>query len=81
MAIVKMKRLRLIALENDRTALLRRLQKLGCLHLSEPPSDTSEWEGLLHRESDQSADRQSQLRLLQNALDVLKRYAPRKQGF
>ncbi len=80
MAIVKMKRLRLIALENDRTALLRRLQKLGCLHLSEPPSDESAWEGLLHRETDQSAEKQAQLRLLQNALDVLKRYAPQKTG-
>ena len=80
MAIVKMKRLRLIALENDRTTLLRRLQKLGCLHLSEPPADESAWEGLLRRESDQSAQQHAQLRLLQNALDVLKRYAPQKTG-
>ncbi len=80
MAIVKMKRLRLIALENDRTTLLRRLQKLGCLHLSEPPSDETAWEGLLRRESDQSAQQHAQLRLLQNALDVLKRYAPQKTG-
>ena len=78
MAIVKMKRLRLIALESDQAALLRRLQKLGCLHLSEPPSDESAWEGLLHRQTDRSAERLSQLRLLQNALDVLKRYAPQK---
>ena len=67
MAIVKMKRLRLIALESDRSALLRRLQKLGCLHLSEPPSDETAWDGLLQRETDQSAERQAQLRLLQNA--------------
>ena len=80
MAIVKMKRLRLIALESDQTALLRRLQKLGCLQLSEPPSDEAAWEGLLHRQTDQSAQRQGQLRLLQNALDVLKRYAPQKTG-
>ena len=80
MAIVKMKRLRLIALESDRTALLRRLQKLGCLHLSEPPSDETAWDGLLQRETDQSAERQAQLRLLQNALDLLKRYAPQKTG-
>ena len=80
MAIVKMKRLRLIALESDQTALLRRLQKLGCLHLSEPPSDETAWEGLLHRQTDRSAERQGQLRLLQNALDVLKRYAPQKTG-
>ncbi len=80
MAIVKMKRLRLIALESDRSALLRRLQKLGCLHLSEPPSDETAWDGLLQRETDQSAERQAQLRLLQNALDLLKRYAPQKTG-
>jgi V/A-type H+-transporting ATPase subunit I len=80
MAIVKMKRLRLIALESDRSALLRRLQKLGCLHLSEPPSDETAWDGLLQRETDQSAERQAQLRLLQDALGLLKRYAPQKTG-
>ena len=58
MAIVKMKRIRLIALESDRAELFRRLQRMGCLHLSEPPSDSAQWEDLLHREDDHTADRQ-----------------------
>ena len=80
MAIVKMKRIRLIALESDRAELFRRLQRMGCLHLSEPPSDSAQWEDLLHREDDHTADRQAKLRLLQNALDTLKRFAPQKTG-
>ena len=80
MAIVKMKRVRLIALESDRDTLFRRLQRMGCLQLSEPPSDEAEWQELLHREDDLTADRQAKLRLLQNALETLKRYAPQKTG-
>ena len=80
MAIVKMKRIRLIALESDRAELFRRLQRMGCLHLSEPPSDSAQWEDLLHREDDHTADRQAKLRLLQNALDTLKRFVPQKTG-
>lgn len=80
MAIVKMKRVRLIALESDRDALFRRLQRLGCLHLSEPPADETEWQDLLGREEDQTADRQAKLRQLETALDILRRYAPQKTG-
>ena len=36
MAIVKMKRLQLLALRPDREALLRRLQSLGCVEIREP---------------------------------------------
>ena len=80
MAITKMKRLTLIALESDRKRLLRQLQKLGSLHLSEPPEEESQWQELLHREEDQSARQQANLRLLENALDILKRFAPQKTG-
>jgi V/A-type H+-transporting ATPase subunit I len=80
MAIVKMKRVRLIAMESDRDELFRRLQKMGCLHLSEPPADETEWQDLLEREDDLTADRQAKLRVLQTALDTLRRVAPRKTG-
>ena len=36
MAIAKMNRLHLIALQNDREALLAKLVHLGCVHLDEP---------------------------------------------
>ena len=37
MAIVTMKRLRLLAMGEDREALLDDLQRLGCVEVSEPP--------------------------------------------
>jgi len=79
MAIVKMKHLRLIALESDHEVLLRRLQKLGCVQLSEPP-DKAEWEELLRREESDTARRETQLRQLENALEILKQAAPEKTG-
>ena len=79
MAIVKMKRLRLIALEHDRAALLRRLQTLGCLQLSEP-GDETDWKDVLRREETDVARRQGQLRLLENALATLRRIAPEHTG-
>ena len=38
MAIVKMKRLRLAAMTGDREELLRLLQSMGCVEISEPPA-------------------------------------------
>lgn len=48
MAIVKMKHLRLAAMQSDREALLRLLQGMGCLEIEEPSVDWSdpEWAGL-----------------------------------
>ena len=45
MAIVKMKRLRLLALRPEREQLLRRLQSLGCVEIREHAIDLSdpEW--------------------------------------
>ena len=42
MAIVKMKRLRLIALAQDRDALLSSLLHVGCVELREPEGELSE---------------------------------------
>ena len=48
MAIVKMKRLRLIALKPDREKLLSSLQRFGCVQLQEPAVDETDpaWEAL-----------------------------------
>ena len=40
MAIVKMKRLQVLALERDHDAILRRLQHMGCLEISEPDTES-----------------------------------------
>ena len=44
MAIVTMKRLRLLAMREDREALLDDLQRLGCVEVSEPTLDGREEE-------------------------------------
>lgn len=80
MAIVKMKHLRLIALARDREVLLRRLQKLGCLQLQEPPADEALWPDMLRREEARSAQTRADVRLLESALDTLNRVAPAKTG-
>ena len=44
MTIVKMKRLRLLAMRGDREGLLRALQTLGCVELQEPSYGAGEAE-------------------------------------
>lgn len=48
MAIVKMKRLRLLAMHTEREELLQRLQTLGCVEVDEPEIDLSDpdWSAL-----------------------------------
>jgi len=82
MAIVKMKRLRLLALRPDREELLRALQSLGCVELREPPIDLAgpEWAGLAKPDSAGLEKAREQSLTLSSALDVLRRYAPAKDG-
>jgi len=82
MAIVKMKRLRLLAPRPERERLLRALQSLGCVEIREPDIDLSdpEWEGLGKPETAGLEKAREQNLLLNSALDVLRRYAPAKDG-
>ena len=82
MAIVKMKRLRLLALRPDRERLLRGLQSLGCVEYREPDIDLSdtEWAGLGKPDLSGLEKAREQSLLLGGALDVLRRYAPAKDG-
>jgi len=52
MAIVKMKRLHMLALESDRDRLFDALQRLGCLEVAEQSDKLSdpEWAALVHRD-------------------------------
>lgn len=81
MAIVKMKRLRLIALAQDRDALLSSLLHVGCVELREPEGELAEENGaaLLHHDSSRLADAKGDLTQLQHAIEVLDKYAPRKK--
>jgi V/A-type H+-transporting ATPase subunit I len=77
MSIVKMKRLRMAAMKQDRDELLALLQRMGCVEIDEPSVEESqlkrpEGEGLaLAREGRSGAER---------ALAVLRKYAPEKKG-
>ena len=78
MAIAKMKRLHLIALQSDRKTLMEKLLHMGCVHLSEPTEVPEELK--LRRDTSQLSERQAALRQLRTALATLQRAAPRKGG-
>ena len=81
MAIVKMKRIRLIALAEDRDALLSSLLHVGCVEISEPELPQGEAdEPLLHRDKALAAQAKGQLAELSQALAALRKYAPQKGG-
>jgi len=73
LAILKMKGLSLLTPLEDRNALLRELQQLGCVAL-----ETVEEEGFRPITSD-AAQKRAALREVQGALEVLARHAPRKK--
>ena len=74
MAIVKMKRLQVLALERDHDRMLRQLQHMGCLEISEP--DAQALPDTLHRCDTAAADCLARQRQLQTAMDTLRRTAP-----
>jgi len=82
MAIVKMKRLRLAAMKQDREELLELLQRMGCVEIDEPSPDTDDpcWAQLKRPEGDGLSEARERHTAAEKALDVLKRYAPEKKG-
>ena len=82
MAIVKMKKLRLLAMSADREALLRELLLLGCVEVSEPTELPEEAYPALSRcDSAELARVKAQHAELTNAVKLLDKYAPEKSGF
>ena len=79
MAIARMQRLHLIALQSDRSALMEKLVQLGCVHLSEP-EETPDIQNLLKRDTSLLPQRQATLRTLQTALSALQSAVPHKGG-
>lgn len=82
MAIVKMKRLRIIALDSQREELLSRLLHVGCVELSEPQTELGdpEWTALLGRSESALSDAKERLARVTAALQTLNKYAPAKGG-
>ena len=82
MAIVKMRRLRLIGLSSQQDALLDSLQRCGCVQLIQPDLSQAQedWAALLNRKSSALSQVDTQLAHLRSALEALQRYAPVKEG-
>lgn len=79
MAIVSMKKLRVLAVRSVRDELLRELLRLGCVELREPEAlQSGDYEGLLRREESGLMAERGKLQSLQSALGVLDRYASEK---
>lgn len=82
MAIVKMKKLRVIALEQDRKELFDRLLKLGCVEVSDPGDKLAdpEWAALLEPERVSGSATRSGLAEAKSSLDAIKKYSDLKNG-
>lgn len=82
MAIVKMKRLRLMGMRSDRESLLQLLQKLGCVEVDEPAIDLSDpqWAAVAKPDGGGLAAAREQSNLLDQALNVLAKHASFKGG-
>ena len=82
MAIVKMKRLRVIALAAQRDELLQRLLHAGCVEVTEPQAELSdpEWTALLKRDTYALSDVKARQNAVNSALEALQKYAPEKRG-
>ena len=83
MAIVKMKRLRLAAMTDDREKLLRLLQHMGCVEIIQPQSDPDDpmWAELTAPDTAGLSAAQAERADAERALAVLRRCAPSKGGF
>ena len=76
MAIVKMKKLRVISMRQDRKDLLSGLMKLGCVEISDPPE--TEFLPLLQRGRAEVSMWRTRLADANSALEAVKRYARMK---
>ena len=80
MAILKMKKLRLIAVRSNKEESLRELIRRGCLEITELEGELhgTDIEALVHRESSDVASLKSRHTTLTHAIDLLDHYAPKK---
>ncbi|MBR3474184.1 MAG: V-type ATP synthase subunit I [Oscillospiraceae bacterium] len=81
MAIVKMKRLRLMLVRSQKEELLRELTRLGCVQVTALEEELQEQEsqGLVHRESSELTALKTRHAALERSLELLRRYAPEKK--
>ncbi len=81
MAILKMKKLRLMAVRSKKDELLRELIRHGCVEFSELEGEIqgSQLENLVSRESSDTATLKSQYTSLNHAIALLNTYVPKKE--
>ena len=77
MAIVKMKKLRLMAIRSEMDELLRELERAGCVEFSE--LDNALMDAGLSREGTESPGLRNMHNQFLNAIALLDRYAPEKK--
>ena len=76
MAIVKMKHLRLVAMQADREEILHALQRMGCVEIDEPRVDWSDpaWAELGRPDLENLSAARERKSAGEQALEILKRY-------
>lgn len=80
MSIVKMKKLRLIALRSSRDELMRALMRFGQVELREATLAEPEQESLLKAENCDLVSLRTEQAAIQKAIELLDAYAPAKSG-
>lgn len=82
MAIVKMKRLRVIAMADRRQALLDEMLRMGCVEISEPEARLRDpqWAAIMQPGSSRLAETRTELAAVNTALVAMKRYGELKDG-
>ena len=82
MSIVKMKRLRLVGMQDQRDELLRLLQRMGCVEIDEPTDQLSdpEWAALTRPDTQALGDARDTRSQVEAALKTLKKYGPKQKG-
>jgi V/A-type H+/Na+-transporting ATPase subunit I len=80
MAIVKMQRIDMLALSEDKEKLLHILQRAGCVELTELDAEMAdpEWTSLIQKEKTTVASAKSKITSVDAALDAIKKYATKK---
>ena len=82
MAIVKMKKLRVMAMADQREELLEGLLRLGCVQIDEPDGKLPDaaWANAFYRGTSGLVETRSELAEVTTALDAIKRYGQTKEG-
>ena len=82
MSIAKMKHISLLALSGEKESLLKDLQRLGAVEITETTTKLAdtEWSELLHKDESNIMNVRGELNSLNSALGILKKYVPSKDG-